>query len=68
MAAEYNLDEEDKQEIWRDYVHYLVSSKSHYLRNDIHNPFWAKWGVDPDYFDWHAWREAMGYPHGVRRS
>ena len=68
LALEYNLSEEDKQELWRDYLHYMVSKNSHFKRNDIRNPFWQKWGIDPDNFDWHAWRDAMGYEHGARKG
>jgi hypothetical protein len=64
MALTYNLDESEKRELWNDYMKYIVGRKDErasYRRNDIHNPFWQKWGIDPDSFDWDAWREAMGY-------
>lgn len=63
MALEYNLDEQDKQELWEDYLHYMVGRRGvrqEYRRNDIRNPFWQNWGIDPDSFDWSAWREAIG--------
>jgi hypothetical protein len=71
LASTYDLDEEEKQELWDDYLEYIVGERGErmrYRRNDIHNPFWQKWGIDPEeQFDWHAWREAMGYPHGDRK-
>jgi hypothetical protein len=60
-----DLDADDKREMWDDYLEHLVGRKgSHmaYRRNDLRNPFWQKWGIDPEEdFDWQAWREAMGY-------
>jgi len=70
MAFEYNLPEDEKQELWHDYLTYLVGrrgTRAQYRYRDPNNPFWTKWNIDPDSFDWHAWREAMGYPHGRRR-
>lgn len=70
MAFEYDLDEDDKQELWEDYLRNMVGRRgirAQYKYHDINNPFWQKWNIDPDSFDWHAWREAMGYPHGRRR-
>lgn len=64
MALEYDLDAEDKLELWDDYLEYIVGRRGErmsYRRNDVRNPFWQKWGIDPDGFDWDAWREAMGY-------
>jgi hypothetical protein len=65
MALTYNLDEEDKRDMWDDYLRYVVGKRgdrASYRRNDIRNPFWQKWGIDPEQdFDWAAWREAMGY-------
>jgi hypothetical protein len=62
-----DLDRDERLQFWRDYNNYLVSDRNHYRRSDPGNPFWDKWGIDPDVFDWHSWREAMGYPHGGRR-
>lgn len=61
------LDEREKRQFWADYNLYMVSHRTDYKRNDDDNPFWRTWGIDPDQFDWHGWREAMGYPHGGRR-
>jgi hypothetical protein len=60
MALEYDLDADEKLELWQDYTHYMVSRDSHYRRNDVRNLFWQNWGIDPRSFDWQAWREAMG--------
>jgi hypothetical protein len=60
IAEELDLDEDEKQELWRDYTHYMVAGKGPYLRKDERNPFWLKWGIDPDRFDWQGWRDAMG--------
>lgn len=63
-----DLDAREAREFWADYLHYMVSDRSHVIRNDREsNPFWDEWGIDPDQFDWHGWREAMGYGHGARR-
>jgi hypothetical protein len=62
-----DLDEQDKRQFWADYNLYMVSHRTDYRRNADDNPFWRTWGIDPDEFDWHGWREAMGYPHGGRR-
>jgi hypothetical protein len=71
LALTYDLDADDKREMWDDYLRDIVGRKGQhmsYRRNDIRNPFWQKWGIDPESeFDWHEWREAMGYPHGGRR-
>jgi hypothetical protein len=64
MALTYDLDADDKREMWDDYLRDLVGRKGQhmaYRRNDLRNPFWQKWGIDPESFDWEAWREAMGY-------
>ena len=70
LAGQYNLDAEDKYELWQDYLRWIVGKKgahAQYRRDDLHNPFWQKWGIDPEEdFDWWDWREAMGYPHGGR--
>jgi hypothetical protein len=64
-----NLDESDKRQLWADYNLYMVSHRTSFKRNDPDNPFWEKWHLDPDEdWDWHGWREAMGYPHGNRKS
>jgi hypothetical protein len=72
MALTYDLDAEEKYEFWQDYLRWIVGKKGvrmQYRRSDLRNPFWQKWGIDPEEdFDWHDWREAMGYPHGNRRS
>lgn len=63
LALEYNLDEEDKQELWDDYTQAMVGRRGTrlpYRYNDVNNPFWNKWGIDPDNFDWQRWRETMG--------
>lgn len=65
MAATYNLDEEEALEMWDDYLEDIVGRRGErmtYRRNDIRNPFWQKWGIDPEEdFDWSDWRDAMGY-------
>lgn len=64
MAAANDLDNEDKQALWNDYLKYMVGKRGErapYRRNDLQNPFWQNWGIDPEMFDWDAWREAMGY-------
>jgi len=70
MAAQYDLDRDDEEEMWDDYLRWIVGKRGEhqqYRRNDLQNPFWQKWGIDPEeQFDWHDWREAMGYPHGNR--
>jgi len=72
LAASHNLDYEEQYELWQDYLRWIVGKKgahAPYKRSDLHNPFWQKWGIDPEEdFNWHDWREAMGYPHGNRRS
>lgn len=60
FADAYDLTEEEKLEMWRDYNHYMVAGKGPYLRKDDRNPFWGKWGINPDRWDWAGWREAMG--------
>lgn len=67
-AYDLDLDERQKRQFWADYNLYMVSHRTNYRRNSSDNPFWRTWGINPDRdFDWHAWREAMGYPHGGRR-
>lgn len=57
-----DLDERDRRQFWAEYLHYMVSDRSGVKRNDTEsNPFWNNWGINPDAFDWQAWREAMGY-------
>ena len=64
MAATYNLDRDEELEMWNDYLTHIVGKRgvrAPYRRNDIRNPFWQKWGIDPEEdFDWSAWREAFG--------
>jgi hypothetical protein len=62
-----DLDEQEKRQFWADYNLYMVSHRTDYRRSDPENPFWGNWNISPDDFDWHGWREAMGYPHGNRR-
>lgn len=62
-----DLDESEKRQFWADYNLYMVSKRTDYKRNDPENPFWSRWNLDPDEWNWHGWREAMGYPHGNRR-
>lgn len=62
-----NVDEDTKIEYWEAYVRYMVNTQGSYRLNDIRNPFWQITHMHPDNFDWHGWREAMGYPEGARR-
>lgn len=62
-----DLDEREKRQFWADYNLYMVSHRTEYRRHSDDNPFWSTWNIDPSEFDWHGWREAMGYPHGGRR-
>jgi hypothetical protein len=62
-----DLDEQDKRQFWADYNLYMVSHRTEYKRADPENPFWSNWNISPDDWDWHGWRESMGYPHGNRR-
>lgn len=62
-----DLDPLEKRQFWADYNLYMVSDRTGYRRNSVDNPFWERWNIDPNNFDWHSWREAMGYPHGGRR-
>ena len=66
-----DLDPMERRQFWADYNLYMVSDRTGVRRNSVvDNPFWEKWNIDPtgdDGFDWHSWREAMGYPHGGRR-
>lgn len=68
---EYDLDLDERQrlQMWADYTRYMVGKpgEAPYRRNDQQNPFFQRWGINPDTFDWHGWREAMGYPEGGRR-
>lgn len=66
-AFALDLDEREKREFWADYNLYMVSHRTSYARNSEDNPFWRNWNMTPDDFNWHEWREAMGYPHGNRR-
>jgi hypothetical protein len=65
LAYSADLPEDERRELWQDYMRYMVGRKGErmsFRRNDpIRNPFWDKWGINPDNFDWQAWREAMGY-------
>lgn len=60
---EGDLDSRERREFWADYTFYMTSGKFRGGRyNDPErNPFWSKWGINPDDFDWADWREAMGY-------
>jgi hypothetical protein len=63
-----DLDNRDRRQFWAEYLHYMVSDRSGVKRNDTEsNPFWHRWGLNPDTFGWTEWREAMGYEHGSRR-
>jgi hypothetical protein len=63
-----DLDERERREFFADYLHFMVSDRYHGRRNDPQNPFFQKYGIDPEQdFDWHAWRLAMGYPEGNRK-
>lgn len=66
-AYALDLDAREKREFWADYNLFMVSRRTGIRRNNPENPFWSRWGISPDNFDWHGWREAMGYPHGGRR-
>jgi len=61
MASDLDLDADETMDFWQDYIKYMVRGKSRYLRRDIRNPFWQRWNIHPDTFDWWEWREAMGY-------
>jgi len=62
------MSERERRQFWAEYSHYMVSNRFKGMRNDPDsNPFWRKWGINPDTFNWYGWREAMGYPHGGRR-
>lgn len=64
-----DLDPQERLQFWADYTRYMVGPKNgtQYQRNAQDNPFFQRWGINPDTFDWHGWREAMGYPQGGRR-
>ena len=63
-----DMDSRERRQFFADYLHFMVSDRYNGRRNDDQNPFFQKYGIDPERdFDWHAWREAMGYPHGNRR-
>lgn len=65
LAYDLDLDEREKRQFWADYNLYMVSHRTRMKRNDPDtNPFWRTWGIDPmnpQAFNWEAWREAMGY-------
>ena len=63
----YDISGDRQTEMWRDYVKWMVKPGQKFRRNDPRGPFWRKYGITPSSWDWHAWREAMGYPHGNRR-
>jgi hypothetical protein len=63
----YDISGDRQLEMWRDYVKWMVKPNQPYRRNDPAGPFWRKYGIDPDSWDWYAWRESMGYEHGNRR-
>jgi hypothetical protein len=60
-------DERERVELWESYVRHMVSPRGRYRRQDPQNMFWRDSGIDPDDWNWQAWREAMGYT-GRRRS
>ena len=63
-----DMDEDEQIDFWDSYTRYMVDVKdAPYRINSLDNPFWSEVGIHPDDFDWHEWREAMGYPHGARR-
>lgn len=65
----YGFEREDREtqlEIWREYLKFNKSGGPR--RNDPSHPFWRYTGIDPRDFDWHGWREAMGYRHGGRKG
>lgn len=55
---------EDQEYLWRSYLSNMVFGNRQ--RNDPGNPFWDDIGMHPRDWDWHGWREAMGYK-GRRR-
>jgi hypothetical protein len=63
MALAYNVPVDEQREFWQDYNRWLVHS-GRYRFNDIRNPFWQKWGIHPDNFDWDEWRKYMDTPRG----
>jgi hypothetical protein len=57
--------EDDRQEqlrLWDIYINSLVVDHGQ-RRNDLSNPFWSEFGLDPRQadFEWDEWRNAMGY-------
>jgi hypothetical protein len=51
----------EKYELWQDYLDSMVEGAYKQDR------FFDLVGISKGDFDWHAWREAMGYPHGGRK-
>jgi hypothetical protein len=51
----------ERYELWQDYLDSMVEGAFNQDR------FFNLVGIDRGDFDWHAWREAMGYPHGNRK-
>lgn len=67
-ARNMDLDEQEKRQFWADYNLYMVSRRTGIKRNDEEaNPFWSRWHLVADRFNWRGWRDAMGYEHGNRR-
>jgi hypothetical protein len=60
-------DPEERLLLWESYVQNMVNPRGRKRRQDPSNMFWRDSGLDPDNFNWEAWRQAMGYT-GKRRS
>jgi hypothetical protein len=53
--------EAERVELWESYVKHMVTPRGRYRRQDPQNMFWRDSGMDPDDWNWAAWRDAMGY-------
>jgi hypothetical protein len=70
LTSYYDIPADEAEDFWDDYLRYMVGRRGErmpYRRDDIRNPFWQNWDINPDSFNWHEWREEMGYSHGARR-
>jgi hypothetical protein len=53
------MDERESQEFWDDYSYYMVRKHRDYRYNSDDNPFWRRWNIRPEDWDWDDWREIM---------
>jgi hypothetical protein len=58
------LTRDEQLEVWREFIKF--NQRGDIRRKDPRHPFWQTTGIHPDNFDWHGWREMMGYSHGAR--